>query len=103
MGMLQFRLPDIDRLPEGALDLAYLGNHDDVPVATTVVLRDKIIAVSCADTESCTFTIPWRTTAYGVVALTTGTLMGRAEPYLLPVELCAARCTECGCCRSSGR
>ncbi len=87
MGMLQFRLPDIDRLPEGALDLAYLGNHDDVPVATTVVVRDNVIAVSRADSESCTLTIPWRTTAYGVVALTTGTLMGRAEPYLLPVEL----------------
>ncbi len=87
MGMLQFRLPDFDRLPDAALDLAYLSNHDDIPVSTTIVVRDKVIAVSRADSESCTFTIPWRTTAYGEVALTTGTLLERAAPYLLPVEL----------------
>jgi hypothetical protein len=87
MGMIQFKLPDFDRLPEGSLDLAYLSNHDEIPVVTNVALRDNLITASRVDSESCTFTIPWRTAAYGEVAVTTGTLLERAEPYLLPVEL----------------
>jgi hypothetical protein len=87
MGTLQFRLPDFDRLPEGALDLAYLSNHDEIPVATNVVVHNEVIAASRIDSESCTFTIPWRTAAYGAIALTTGTLVERSQPYLLPVEL----------------
>jgi hypothetical protein len=87
MGMIQFTLPDFDRLPERALDLAYLSNHDDIPVVTNVARRNNLITASRVDSESCTFTIPWRTEAYGEVAVTTGTLLERAEPYLLPVEL----------------
>jgi hypothetical protein len=93
MGRMQFIVPHRERLPDRALELAYVCNREESPTVTRALWQGDWLVVDRADPESGTFTIPWIVGDRSPVALTTGTLIERARPYLLPLEL--ARGTIC--------
>lgn len=87
MGRLTFVVPDRSVLPAGAADNAYLSNHEETPVRTKITWHGEHLVAEREESESGTFTILWQTDSRGTLALTTGTLIGRQQPYLLPLEL----------------
>jgi hypothetical protein len=84
---MQFIVPHRDRLPAGALDLAYLTGHEEAPQQTQAQWQGDRLAAVRAEGESATFTIPWIVEGRPPIALSTGTLVERPRPYLLPLEL----------------
>jgi hypothetical protein len=87
MGRMQFIVPHRDRLPDGAIELAYLAGHEEAPYQTRTSWQGDWLSVHRDEAESATFTIPWIVGNRPPLALSTGTLVERARPYLLPVEL----------------
>jgi hypothetical protein len=84
---MHFIVPDRDRLPAEAIDLAYLANQEESPFATRAEWQSDLLVVEREESESGTLTIPWLTDDGAPLALTTGTLIERAAPYLLTLEL----------------
>jgi hypothetical protein len=84
---MQFIVPHREALPDGATDLAYLAGHEEAPYQTRLSWQGDRLAVQRDEAESATFTIPWIVADRPPLALSTGTLVERARPYVLPVEL----------------
>ena len=84
---MQFIVPHRDRLPPGAIELAYLANLEESPYRTHASWQGDRLTLDRAETESGTVTIPWLSGAGSPLALSTGTLVERTRPYVLPVEL----------------
>ncbi|MEX2140934.1 MAG: hypothetical protein WD894_16840 [Pirellulales bacterium] len=84
---MQFIVPHRDRLPDGAIELAYLAGHEEAPYQTRTSWQGDRLVVQRDEAESATFTIPWMIGDRPPLALSTGTLVERTRPYLLPVEL----------------
>jgi hypothetical protein len=87
MGRMQFIVPDRQRLSAGAIELAYIANHDESPCQTRANWQGDLLVVDRAEAESGTLTIPWQASGRAPLALATGTLVERPRPYLLPLEL----------------
>jgi hypothetical protein len=84
---MQFIVPRRDRLPPGAIELAYLANLEESPYRTFASWQGDRLALDRDEAESATLTIPWIAGDRPPLALSTGTLAERPRPYLLPVEL----------------
>jgi hypothetical protein len=84
---MRFLVPDRARLPEGAIDLAYLANFEESPYPAPVRWQDNTLVLQHHSGESGALTIPWLIGDRPPIALTTGTLIDRPRPYLLPLEL----------------
>jgi hypothetical protein len=84
---MQFIVPHRDRLPPGAIELAYLANLEESPYRTSASWQGDWLALDRDEAESATLTIPWIAGDRPPLALATGTLVERPRPYLLPVEL----------------
>src|SRR5688572_20371142 len=87
MGRMQFIVPERDRLPTGAIELAYLANLEESPYRTRASWQGDRLALDRDEAESATLTIPWISADRPPLALSTGTLIERPRPYVLPVEL----------------
>ena len=88
MGLMRFHVPSGLSLPAEVADRAYLVGPDQIP------WRSRIESVSPTElvlereaSDSGQFFIPWTVAGRGELMLGTATLVERAEPYLLPVEL----------------
>jgi hypothetical protein len=84
---MQFIVPNRNRLPHGAVELAYLANLEESPYRTLATWQGDALALDRDESESATLTIPWITGDRPALALSTGTLVERSRPYVLPVEL----------------
>jgi hypothetical protein len=87
MGRIQFIVPHRERLPEKAAELAYLAGHEEAPYQTRLSWQGDRLVVQRDEAESATFTVPWLVADRPPLALSTGTLVERPRPYVLPVEL----------------
>jgi hypothetical protein len=87
MGRMQFIVPNRNRLPSGAIELAYLANVEESPNRTRASWQGDRLALDRDEAESATLTIPWLAGDRPALALSTGTLVERLRPYVLPVEL----------------
>jgi hypothetical protein len=87
MGRMQFIVPHRDRLPAGAIELAYLANLEESPYRTRATWQGDELALERDESESATLTIPWIAGDRPPLALSTGTLVERSRPYILAVEL----------------
>ncbi len=87
MGVMNFLVPNRELMPSFALDRAYFANREEIPEQCRLTATLQGFSLQRSESDSGTFTIPWQTDAYGVLALTTSTLMERDKPYSLPVEL----------------
>ena len=87
MGMMRFRVFPTERITEEMVQQAYLSGIDRAswPVRTSVEGGELILQRSVSD--SANLHVPWPVEGYGPLTLTSGSLMERPEPYLLPLEL----------------
>jgi hypothetical protein len=93
MGLMQFSVPDPRRLPADAAARAHLTGADGVPWLSRVVRTEKGLIADRPAGDSGSFHVPWRLDGRGELVLSTTSLMERAKPYHLAVEL--ARGTVC--------
>jgi hypothetical protein len=84
---MQFIVPNRNRLPHRAVELAYLANLEESPYRTRATWQGEELSFDREESESATLTIPWITGDRPPLALSTGTLVERSRPYILPVEL----------------
>jgi hypothetical protein len=87
MGHLRFRVAQRDRLGAEALSRLFVAGGDDIPWSTQTRWDDDVLAVRRRLDDSGCVHVPWRVDGHGQLLLNTGTLMERAQPYLLDVEL----------------
>ena len=87
MGQVGFLVPLREFLPAEAPKRAFLSALDQLPWQTRVTPTATGLTVERAEHESGYFHILWTTAARGRLVLITGTIVERAEPYNLPVEL----------------
>ncbi len=86
MGLMRFVVPR-PRLAASALERAYFSGMDDLPWQSRSAWQEGQLVVRRSESDSGQFHIPWPVDGYGELMLATATLMERAAPYLLPVEL----------------
>jgi hypothetical protein len=87
MGVMHFLVPRRDRVGADAAQRAYFAGIDEVPWLTRVQWNDQGLAVERAEFESGNFFVPYMVEGRGELMLSTASLMERAAPYHLHVEL----------------
>jgi len=88
VGQLRFIVPERSRLSDRAAQQAYLTGFDPIPSlcrARFTELGDLIVERDGFDSTK--LNLPWNVDGHGELLLTTGTLLQRDRPYLLPLEL----------------
>jgi len=92
---MRFVVPSEKRIAEGAVECGYLSGIEGIPWRGRCVWRPdstdvpgfRGLVIERSVSDSGNFCIPWTVDGYGELALTTASLMERARPYNLPVEL----------------
>lgn len=84
---LRLLVPDASRLAESAVPRAYMIGPDQIPWHDRFLLSEGELVVERMAPDSARLCVPWKVDGHGEVVLCTGTLMQRARPYHLPVEL----------------
>jgi hypothetical protein len=85
---MRFLIPRRSGLSELVRQCAYLVGSDGAPWASEVRIENDLLVVSRETRESGRLIAPWPIPVYGNIALSTATLMPRAAPYQLALELC---------------
>jgi hypothetical protein len=86
MGVMRFTFP-ADRITEEMAQQAYLSGYDRIPWRAAIRYSPGELVLERDTSESGALRLPWPVDDHGTIALTTGTLMERSEPYHLPLEL----------------
>jgi len=94
MGQMQFLTPPSDQLPPHATEQAYLAGPEGIPWECRNSLVGNLLTVHRSARESGLLYFPWRLRDNSLVTLSTGTLMERARPYLLSLELARGTLTR---------
>jgi hypothetical protein len=87
MGLMHFLVPDRDRLAANAAARAHMSGIDGVPWNCRVVATPAGLIIDRPGSDSGNVHVPWRVDGRGEVLLSTASLMERARPYNLAVEL----------------
>ena len=87
MGLMRFLVPRRSLAPTDAADRAYLTGLDEIPWQTRVQWTADGLVARRSESDSGSFHIPWNVTGEGELMLATSTLIERAKPYHLTVEL----------------
>jgi hypothetical protein len=87
MGVMHFLVPRRDRVGADAAQRAYFAGIDEVPWLTRVQWNDKGLSVERTEFESGNFFVPYVVEGRGELMLSTASLMERATPYHLHVEI----------------
>ncbi len=87
MGVMRFRVYPPERITEEIVQQAYLSGIERTswPVRTAIEGGDLLLQRSVSD--SANLHVPWPVEGHGPLTLSSGSLMERPEPYLLPLEL----------------
>jgi hypothetical protein len=87
MGLLRFQVYPRERLTDDLTEQAYLSGIDEVvwPVRNSIDNGELFMQRSVS--ESACLHLPWMVEGHGRLTLSTGTLLERALPYLLPLEI----------------
>jgi hypothetical protein len=94
MGVMRFRVFPPERITEEMVQEAYLSGIDRIswPVRISVEGGELILQRSVSD--SANLHVPWPVKGLGRLTLASGSLMERAEPYLLPLEIARGTIVE---------
>ena len=87
MGQMSFFVPQPARLLPEAKDCAYLAGMDGIPWEGRLRWDQELLKIERDGRESGNLHFLWNDAKYGELVLCTGSLMERAGPYHLPVEL----------------
>ena len=94
MGQMRFLLPRPERVPQEAVDRAYMAGMEYVPWQCGTRVVDNQLIVERDIEDSGNLFIPWEVEGRGQLVLSTGSLMERQEPYNLPIELARGTITR---------
>jgi hypothetical protein len=84
---MQFNVVPPDRLTEEGAQQAYLTGRDRIGWPVRVTYNDGLLILRRTVSDSATLHLPWFVDGPGLLTLSTGMLLERPEPYLLPLEL----------------
>jgi hypothetical protein len=87
MGQMRFVVSPPQHLTEDVLQLTYMTGMENTPWVVRVENDEGELVLERDVTDSGSVTIPWHVEGHGLIALSTGTLVERWEPYRLPLEL----------------
>jgi len=87
MGTLRFRVFPPERITEEMVQQAYLSGIDRATWPVRVRVEGDELLLQRAVSDSANLHVPWRVEGHGPLTLSTASLIERAEPYLLPLEL----------------
>jgi hypothetical protein len=88
MGQLRFLVPQANRVSAQAVQTAHISGRDRLPfVCRVTVGSNGELTIERDEDESGTFNMLWPVAERGNLLLSTATLVERAKPYLLPLEL----------------
>lgn len=94
MGQMRFLAPRQEQVPEGAVERAYLAGMEGIPwrsrnwwTAAEEAPGPGEFVVQREVNESGNLYLPWCVNGHGELVLSTASLMERAKPYHLPLEL----------------
>ncbi len=93
MGQMRFFVPRRQRVPEGALQRAYLAGIEGIPWRAESEWFEAAdgphaeFVLERSEEESGNLFFPWNIEGRGELTLATASLMEREQPYNLPVEL----------------
>ena len=87
MGQLRFLVHAPDQVVEKLLPQTYLSGMDRTPWLVRCRLEGNLLIVERDVSESASAQVLWSVEPYGLLMLSTGTLVERPTPYLLPLEL----------------
>jgi hypothetical protein len=94
MGQLRFTVPAPERLAAHGRELAYVAGADGIPWEGRAKLDGQTLTIERDQRESGWTHVAWQVPKRGVLMLCTGSLMERAQPYVLPVELARGTITR---------
>lgn len=87
MGLMRFRVSPTQRITEEMVEQAYLSGADRVSWPVRTCLEGEQLLLLRSVSDSANLHLPWPVEGYGTLALASGALMEREEPYALPLEL----------------
>lgn len=87
MGQMRFIVSPPQHVTEEVLRFAYMSGMDRVPWVVHAEVDGGELVLERDVSDSGSVTVPWHVEGHGLLALSTGTLMERWEPYHLPLEL----------------
>lgn len=87
MGQMRFVIPQPERLVAGATEQAYLAGPEGIPWECQTTLAGNLLTIQRDTRESGYLYFPWNVPGRGIVVLCSGSLLERAKPFQLPVEL----------------
>jgi len=93
-GSLRMIVPPNGCLTQRRIERAYMAGSDQIPWPCRTRLRDGELVLERNVADSGKFHIPWPVEGHGEVVLCTGTLMERARPYQLLVELARGKLNQ---------
>ncbi|MBX7165558.1 MAG: endo-1,4-beta-xylanase [Pirellulales bacterium] len=94
MGVMRFLVFPPERLTEAATERVYVSGADLVPWQGRVSYADGVLTVERSISESGSLHVPWSVSGYGELILNTATLIERAQPYVLEVELARGKLNQ---------
>src|SRR4051794_24486271 len=96
MGTITFQLPaDLpDGAPQALERASMLGGQDNMPYPTAITLNGRRFQVGRAADESGQLATPWDVPGAGQLMAHTATLIERADPYLLALELARGKINQ---------
>ncbi|MGO9113447.1 MAG: hypothetical protein ACLP9L_29805 [Thermoguttaceae bacterium] len=87
MGQMRFIVSPPQRITEEVLQFTYMSGMDRTPWVVHAEADDGELVLERDVSDSGSVTVPWYVEGHGLLALSTGTLIERWEPYYLTVEL----------------
>lgn len=87
MGVMRFRIHPPERLTDEMVQQAYLTGSERVAWRVETSADSGILSLYRATPESANLHLPWSIEGHGVVTVSSGCLMERPKPYLVPLEL----------------
>ena len=87
MGITSFFVPQPDRLTAQAVSQCYMQGIEEVPWQSSNTLKERLLSIQRASSDSGQLYIPWPVTGRGRVTLCTTCLRESEEFYHLPLEL----------------
>ncbi|MHC4401699.1 MAG: hypothetical protein ACYTG0_18665 [Planctomycetota bacterium] len=86
MGVMRF-VVESDRITKETVEQAYLAGFDRIPWQVRARYADGELRLERDTSDSAALHVPWQVEGHGQVTLSTPTLMERARPYHLSLEL----------------
>jgi hypothetical protein len=87
MGQMRFLVPAPGQISEETARVAYIAGIDRLAWPVRASLDDDQLVLSRSVSDSGNLHIPWKVEGRGLITLSTASLVERAEPYQLPLEL----------------